>query len=83
MPFKSDTPVISSHICLRTYLTRNEAELDQALLRSCDIETIIQADDAGGMQPHLLFGNGGVRLLVHSARADEAAQVLAATTATE
>ena len=74
---------MTTHICLRTYLIRNEAELDQALLRSCGFETIIQADDAGGMQPHLLFGNGGVRLLIHSSQADEAAQVLAATTASE
>lgn len=74
---------MTTHSCLRTYLTRNEAELDQALLRSCGFETIIQADDAGGMQPHLLFGNGGVRLLIHSSQADEAAQVLAATTAAE
>ncbi len=57
--------------------------MDQALLRSCDIETIIQADDAGGMQPHLLFGNGGVRLLVHSSQAEEAAQVLSATAAAD
>ncbi len=75
--------MISSHICLRTYLTRNEAELDQALLKSCGFESVIQADDAGGMQPHLLFGNGGVRLLVHSSQAEEAAQVLAATTAAD
>ncbi len=74
---------MTTHSCLRTYLTRNEAELDQALLRSCGFETIIQADDAGGMQPHLLFGNGGVRLLIHSSQADEAAQVLAATSAAE
>ncbi len=74
---------MTTHSCLRTYLTRNEAELDQALLRSCGFETIIQADDSGGMQPHLLFGNGGVRLLVHSSQAEEAAQVLAATTAAD
>ena len=74
---------MTTHICLRTFLIRNEAELDQALLRSCGFETIIQADDAGGMQPHLLFGNGGVRLLIHASQADEAAQVLAATTASE
>ena len=74
---------MNTHSCLRTYLTRNEAEMDQALLRSCGFETIIQADDAGGMQPHLLFGNGGVRLLIHSSQADEAAQVLDATTTAE
>ncbi|MCH8024668.1 MAG: hypothetical protein IIB43_08185 [Candidatus Marinimicrobia bacterium] len=74
---------MTTHSCLRTYLTRNEAEMDQALLRSCGFETIIQADDAGGMQPHLLFGNGGVRLLIHSSQADEAAQVLDATTTAE
>jgi len=56
--------------------------MDQALLRSCGIETILQADDAGGMQPHLLFGRS-VRLLVHVSKADEAAQVLAGDVAAE
>ena len=62
-------------IVLRTYLTRNEAELDQALLDSCGIRTFLQAGDAGGMQPNLLFGNG-VRLVVSAALAEEASQIL-------
>ena len=37
---------------------------------------MVQADDAGGMQPHLSFGNSGVRLLVDATIADEAVAVL-------
>ena len=66
----------STHTCLRTYLNRQAAELDRALLESCGIGSVVQADDAGGMQPHLSFGNSGVKLLVASGIADEARAVL-------
>ncbi|MCK4577336.1 MAG: DUF2007 domain-containing protein [Candidatus Marinimicrobia bacterium] len=62
-------------VVLRTYLTRTEAELDQALLESCGIRAFLHADDAGGMQPNLLFGNG-VRLIVSASQAEEASQIL-------
>ena len=74
---------MTSQICIQTYLYRHEADLAWALLDSCGIVATLTADDAGGMQPHLLFGNGGVRLLIHSSQADEAAQVLDATTTAE
>jgi hypothetical protein len=64
------------HTCIRRYLNRHEAELDRALLDSCGFKSVVQADDAGGMQPHLAFGNGGVKLLVTADIADEALAVL-------
>ena len=67
---------ISNLTCLRTYLNRQAAELDRALLDSCGFAAVVQADDAGGMQPHLAFGNQGVKLLVASEIADEALAVL-------
>ena len=69
---------MTSQICIQTYLYRHEADLAWALLDSCGIAATLTADDAGGMQPHLLFGNGGVRLWVSDDRAEEAGQLLAA-----
>lgn len=69
---------MTSQICIKTYLYRHEADLALALLDSCGIEATLTADDAGGMQPHLLFGTGGVRLWVSDDRAEEAGQLLAA-----
>ena len=61
-----------------TYLYRHEADLARALLDSCGIAATLTADDVGGMQPHLLFGTGGVLLWVSEDRAEEAEQLLAA-----
>ena len=55
---------MSNLVTLKSYLYRHEAELDLALLATGGIEAMISADDAGGMQPALLFGSGGARLLV-------------------
>ena len=66
----------TDHTCIKRYLKRHEAELDRALLDSCGLQSIVQADDAGGMQPHLAFGNGSVRLVVGSDIAEEARAVL-------
>ena len=69
---------MTNRICIKTYLYRYEADLAWALLESCGIAAAITADDAGGMQPHLLFGNGGVRLWVSAEQVEEARQLLAA-----
>ena len=65
--------------CIKTYLSRHAAELDRALLDSCGFETMVQADDAGGMYSNLSFGNGGVRLIVNSEIAEEAIALLEQT----
>ena len=62
--------------CIRTYLSRHAADLDRALLDSCGFESMVQADDAGGMYANLAFGNAGVKLLVRSEMAEEASAVL-------
>jgi hypothetical protein len=57
---------------VRTYLNTMEAEMAKGLLASQDIESVIQADDLGGMRPSLWLS--GVRLLVRpedAARADK------------
>ena len=55
---------MSGLVTVKSYLYRHEAELDLVLLVAEGIEAMISADDAGGMQPSLLFGSGGARLLV-------------------
>ena len=62
--------------CIKNYLSRHAAELDRALLDSCGFESMVQADDAGGMYSNLNFGNAGVKLLVVSDIAEEALAVL-------
>ena len=66
---------MSSLVTLKSYLYRHEADLDLAMLAAEGIKAIISADDAGGMQPSLLFGSGGARLLVAKGDA-EAARLL-------
>jgi hypothetical protein len=56
-------------VVVRTYLNRIDAELAHGALRAAGIESMIEADGAGGTQPGLWMG--GVKLLV---RADDAAQ---------
>ncbi|MFC1548169.1 hypothetical protein ACFL5M_06545 [Candidatus Neomarinimicrobiota bacterium] len=65
--------------CIKTYLNRHEAEMDQALLESCGFLARISADDAGGMQPHLLYRAKGARLLVPEDQAEEAKALLDAS----
>ena len=63
-------------ICLRSYLNRHQAEMDATFLQAYGIPTQIRADDAGGMQPHLLFGGRSARLMVPAELADEARDLL-------
>jgi hypothetical protein len=61
-----------SLVVVRTFLTNVDAELARSVLEAAEIESLIQADDCGGVRPHLWMG--GVELLVaaeDAARADE------------
>ena len=63
-------------VCIKTYNSRLEAELAKGLLDSHDIQAMISADDAGGLRPDMLWGTGGVRLLVKREDAQNALDVL-------
>ena len=63
-------------IVLKTYSSRPEAELARSRLSAEGIASVIQADDAGGMQPALLM-LGGVKLLVTTTDRYRAEQILA------
>ncbi len=64
-------------VVVATYLNRVDADLAQGALRAHGIESMVSADDAGGVRPGLWMG--GVRLLVRSEDARRAKTVLGPT----
>jgi hypothetical protein len=53
-----------------------EAEIARGALEAAGIEAFVQADDAGGMRPHLQ--QQGVALIVRAEDAEAAARILGA-----
>lgn len=62
-------------VVVAIFLNQIEAELARGALEAACIESMISADDAGGMRPHLSYG-GVIRLLVRSRDVEQAAQIL-------
>jgi hypothetical protein len=62
-------------VIVRTFLNPFDAELAKSALEAAEIQSIIQADDAGGVQPGLWVGRG-VGLLVRTEDAARANEVL-------
>ena len=67
---------MSELVCIKTYNSRLEAEMEKNFLESEGIDAILSADDAGGMRPDLLWGTGGVRLLIRKEDTVKALQIL-------
>ena len=63
-------------ITIKTYPDRTGAELAKGLLESKGIKAMVSADDAGGMNPALLWGTGGARLLIKKKDVQKATEVL-------
>jgi hypothetical protein len=69
-------------VVLRTFENVIEAELAKSALEAADVDSFIQADDAGGMRPHL--GMNLIRLVIRSDDAEKALGILVdATTPTD
>ena len=64
----------SDLVVLRTFANILEAELAKSALESAGLDAFIQADDAGGMRPHL--GMNQIRLIVRSEDVEEAHAIL-------
>ena len=64
-------------VVVRTFPDRIDAELAHSALEAAGIESMIRADDAGGLRPAMAFSNG-IALLVRAEQANAAAEVLAA-----
>ena len=67
----SDAPVV-----VKTFDNDADAEMAQQMLQEAGVRAFVLKDDAGGMEPHLQL-TGGVRLVVGSADAEEAREILA------
>lgn len=63
-------------VVIRTFLNNIDAELAKSALEAAEIESMIRADDCGGVRPHLWMG--GVELLVGDTQVTRALEVLAA-----
>ena len=61
-------------VVVRTYLNRIEADLASSALEAANIDSMIDADGAGGTQPGLWMG--GVKLLVRVGDAAQAREIL-------
>jgi len=48
----------------------------KGLLAEQGIESIISADDCGGYRPQMVFGTGGVQLIVKKDDTDKAIKIL-------
>ena len=62
-------------VAVGSYSNRIDAEMAQGALDAADIEAIVSADDAGGLQPGLWVGEG-VRVLVRAEDAERAKELL-------
>jgi hypothetical protein len=67
---------VSDTVCIKTYPTRIEAEIDMNIFAASGIVSIIFAEDFSGWFPPLLTGTGGARLLVSEDEADRACEIL-------
>lgn len=61
-------------VVVRTYLNRIDADLGHSALEAAHIDSMIDADGAGGTQPGLWMG--GVKLRVRAADAAQAREIL-------
>jgi hypothetical protein len=62
-------------VAVGTYPNKIDADLAQGALEAADIEAMITADDAGGLQPGLWVGKG-VTVLVRAEDAERAKEIL-------
>ena len=67
---------MANYICIRTYLSRHEAEIDREFLKTSGIQAVIFAGDMDGIFPGLLVG-APARLMVAEQQAEEALELLA------
>jgi hypothetical protein len=51
-------------VVVQTFGTQSEADLARSVLDAANIDTMIQADTAGGMREHLAWSGAGFRVLV-------------------
>lgn len=63
-------------VLVQVFGSQGQADLAKSMLESAGIDTMIQADTAGGMDPAIAWGDLGFRVLVREEDAAEARQLL-------
>ena len=66
----------SKLVVAKVFGSPGEADLAKSMLESAGIDSIIQADTAGGMDPAIAWSDLGFRVLVREEDASEAREVL-------
>jgi Putative prokaryotic signal transducing protein len=66
----------SKLVVVRSYGSRPEADLAKGMLEDAGIQSLIQADTAGGMREHLAWTGDGFKILVRDEDAMLARDVL-------
>ena len=62
-------------ICVKTFNSRLEAEIARGNLEANGIDSMVSADDFGGIRPELAFVQG-VRLLIKKENEERALEIL-------
>ena len=65
----------------RTFLNRFEADVAKSALDAAGIESVVRADDMGGLRPAMWMGSA-VQLLVHDDELERAVEILETTATT-
>ena len=66
----------SKLLVVERFASQAEADLAKSMLDSAGIDSMIQADRAGGMRDHLAWSGFGFKILVREEDADSARQLL-------
>ena len=69
-------------VAIQTFPTKFAAEMAKSALEAANIDAMIRADDAGGVQPGMWAGNG-VELLVRPEDAERAVEILTTSARTD
>jgi hypothetical protein len=68
-------------VVVRTFLNRFEADVAKSALDAVEIDSLVRADDAGGMRPGMWMGSA-VELLVRPDDYQRAVEILETTATT-
>jgi len=68
-------------VVVKTFGSRAEAELAKSVLEDAGIQSMIQADTAGGMREHLAWSGAGFKVFVREEDVPAARDALTPTTA--
>lgn len=63
-------------VVVHAFANGSEADIAKSALDAAGIDSMIQADSAGGMRPHLAWASGGFKVLVRAEDVAAAREVL-------